>query len=83
MYENLKYKVIKHLTVEKSIHSFRQLLLLIVNTFSDFISNNIDNFRELITNYTTHFNDTTSDTHTFRELLPNKSKHIFRVHIKH
>ena len=24
-----------------------------------------------------------SNTHTFRELLPNKSKHIFRVHIKH
>ena len=23
------------------------------------------------------------NTHTFRELLPNKSKHIFRVHIKH
>ena len=22
-------------------------------------------------------------THTFRELLPNKSKHIFRVYIKH
>ena len=24
-----------------------------------------------------------NNTHTFRELLPNKSKHIFRVHIKH
>ena len=26
---------------------------------------------------------TSNNTHTFRELLPNKSKHIFRVHIKH
>ena len=24
-----------------------------------------------------------NNTHTFRELLPNKSKHIFRVHIKY
>ena len=24
-----------------------------------------------------------NNTHTFSELLPNKSKHIFRVHIKH
>ena len=35
---------------------------MIQYTFSEFISNSTD---------------------TFRELLPNRSKHIFRVHIKH
>ena len=28
-------------------------------------------------------NSNQKNTHTFRELLPNKSKHIFRAHIKH
>ena len=52
--ENLKHTLIKHLT-KKRIHTSRQLLPTIVNTSSDFVSDNIDNFRELLPNYTTHF----------------------------
>ena len=38
----------------KSIHTFRQLLLITGNTFSDFISNNTDIFMEFLPNNTTH-----------------------------
>ena len=40
---------------DKKVFTFRQLLSTIVNTFSDFISNNIDNFSESQPNDTAHF----------------------------
>ena len=64
MHENLKHTVIKHLTKKIKKYSHFQTITLnnaIANIFSDFISNNTDNFRAL---------------------LPNHTKHIFRVHIK-
>ena len=47
-----------------------------VNTFSDFISNNIDNFRDLLPNGTIHFFRVHIKQYIFRELLPNKNKHF-------
>ena len=38
---------------------------------------NVDNFRELLPNYFSEF--LSSNTHTFSELLPKKTKHILRV----
>ena len=54
--KTLKHTVIKHLTKKiKKFYTFRRLLSTIINLFSDFESNNIDNFSELILNDTTHF----------------------------
>ena len=38
----------------KKVFTFRQLLSTIINTFSDFISNKIDNFSESLPNDTAH-----------------------------
>ena len=40
---------------DKKVFTFRQLLSIMVNTFSDFISNNIGNFSESLPNDTAHF----------------------------
>ena len=54
--KTLNHTVIKHLTKKiKKFYTFRRLLSTIINLFSDFESNNIDNFSELILNDTTHF----------------------------
>ena len=44
MHKNQMHKVKKHLVEKEIIHIFRQLLPTVANTFSDFISNNTDNF---------------------------------------
>ena len=47
------------------------------------MSNDIDNFRDLIPNHTAPFLIVHIKKYTFRELLLNKSKQVSRVHIKH
>ena len=57
---------------DKKVFPFRQLLSTVVNAFSDFISNNIDNFSESLPNDTVH---------TFSEFISNNS-HTFGVLVK-
>ena len=52
-----------------------------VNTFSDFITNITDTFRELLPNSTTHFLILSSNIDIFREFIP-RNNDFFRVHIK-
>ena len=51
----MKTKTYSNKTFDQKIKKLRQLLPTIANTFKDFISNNIDHFREVIPNDTTPF----------------------------
>ena len=53
-----------------------------VNTFSEFISNITDTFRELLPSKTALF-QTSNNTEIFRELLPNNTTHFSKAYIKH
>ena len=66
-----------------SVHTFIQLLQTTGNNFSDFISNNINTFMELLPNNTTHFprNQTILTLSESPFQIKLQKKIFFRVHI--
>ena len=64
-------------------HTFRELPLIIVNNFAEFISNNIDNLRELIPHILhTFLQNLYLIILTFSKSYWQKIPHFWRVHIK-
>ena len=73
--------------IKKNTHPLRQLLPTTVNTFSDFISNNLiisESYYQMILQHTfsEFISNNTHITDTFRYLLPINTAHFFRVYIK-